>query len=327
MNYYFAPLEGITGYIYRNTYEKHFGGISKYFTPFITTNQHFKIQNREKKDILPENNRGIYLVPQILTNNAEQFIDMARKIQDLGYQEINLNLGCPSRTVVTKKKGSGFLAYPEELNQFLDEIFWACQDMEISIKTRIGMENAEEFDRILQIYNKYPLKELIIHPRLQSDYYKNHPNMDVFISMLPMYGCVGSYHLKYDKEQYNNVPITLEMREEAYQNYIDTYGQILGEFAYDYYPMHTGSKDYLQPTFYMNLEMAAKSGLEKGFPIAIANSPTLTVSEFPRVAVVKFSASIFSTAKSEYESVPITLASYSVLSLYKCTVNFFASDN
>ena len=180
MNYYFAPLEGITGFIYRNTYEKHFGGISKYFTPFITTNQHFKIQNREKKDILSENNRGIYLVPQILTNNAEQFIDMARKIQDLGYQEINLNLGCPSRTVVTKNKGSGFLAYPEELNQFLDEIFWACKDMEISIKTRIGMENPEEFDRILQIYNKYPLKELIIHPRLQIDYYKNHPNMEVF---------------------------------------------------------------------------------------------------------------------------------------------------
>lgn len=180
MNYYFAPLEGITGFIYRNTYEKHFGGISKYFTPFITTNQHFKIQNREKKDILPENNPGIYLVPQILTNNSEQFIDMARKIQALGYSEINLNLGCPSRTVVTKKKGSGFLACPDELNRFLDEIFWGCQDMKISVKTRIGMEHPEEFVRLMQIYNKYPLKELIIHPRLQVDYYKNHPNMEVF---------------------------------------------------------------------------------------------------------------------------------------------------
>lgn len=180
MNYYFAPLEGITGYIYRNTYEKYFGGISKYFSPFITTNQHFTIQNREKKDVLPENNQGINLVPQILTNNAEQFIDMARKLQAFGYQEINLNLGCPSRTVVTKKKGSGFLACPEELNWFLSEIFYYCRDMEISIKTRIGMEDPEEFERLLQIYNKYPLKELIIHPRLQSDYYKNHPNMEVF---------------------------------------------------------------------------------------------------------------------------------------------------
>ncbi len=180
MNYYFAPLEGITGYIYRNTYEKHFGGISKYFSPFITTNQNFTIQNREKKDILPENNKGIYLVPQIMSNHAEQFYDMANKIADLGYKEINLNLGCPSRTVVTKKKGAGFLAYPEDLNGFLDEIFYYCRDMEISIKTRIGMEDTEEFIRLLQIYNKYPLKELIVHPRLQTDYYNNHPNMEVF---------------------------------------------------------------------------------------------------------------------------------------------------
>ena len=124
MSYYFAPLEGITGYIYRNTYEKYFGGISKYFSPFITTNQNFTIQNREKKDILPENNKGIYLVPQIMTNNAEQFYDMANKMADLGYKEINLNFGCPSRTVVTKKKGSGFLAYPEELKFFIIAETW-----------------------------------------------------------------------------------------------------------------------------------------------------------------------------------------------------------
>ena len=105
---------------------------------------------------------------------------MAGKMADLGYREINLNLGCPSRTVVTKKKGSGFLAYPEELDQFLSEIFCDCKDMEISVKTRIGMEDPEEFVKLFEIYNKYPLKELIIHPRLQTDFYKNHPNMDAF---------------------------------------------------------------------------------------------------------------------------------------------------
>lgn len=179
-NYYLAPLEGITGFVFRNTYEKHFGGTDKYFTPFITTNQHFAFQNRDKRDILPENNVGLYLVPQILTNNAEQFLDMADKLSAFGYREINLNLGCPSKTVVTKKKGAGFLAYPEELDQFLDEIFEHKKDVEISIKTRIGMEDPDEFDRLLEIYNIYPLKELIIHPRLQTDYYKNHPNMEVF---------------------------------------------------------------------------------------------------------------------------------------------------
>lgn len=180
MNYYLAPLEGITGFVYRTTYEKYFGGISKYFSPFITTNQHFAFQNRDKRDILPENNEGLHLIPQVLTNNAEQFVDMLSKIEALGYQEVNLNLGCPSKTVVAKKKGSGFLAYPEELDRFLDEVFYHDRHMEISVKTRIGMEDPEEFYRLLKIYNKYPLKELIIHPRLQSDYYKNVPNMEIF---------------------------------------------------------------------------------------------------------------------------------------------------
>lgn len=180
MNYYFAPLEGITGYIYRTAYEKYFGGIVKYFTPFITTNQHFAFQNRDKKDVLPENNKGIYLVPQILTNQAEQFLDMSEKLQALGYKELNLNLGCPSRTVVTKKKGAGLLAYPQELDRFLDGIYGSGQAMDISIKTRIGVEEPEEFYRLLEIYNRYPIKELIIHPRLQTDYYKNHPNMEIF---------------------------------------------------------------------------------------------------------------------------------------------------
>lgn len=186
MKYYMAPLEGITGHIYRNTYQKYFGGIDKYFTPFITTNQHFAMQNRDKKDILPENNRGIPLVPQILTNSAEQFADMAKKLGDYGYREFNLNLGCPSKTVVTKRKGAGFLAHPDELNYFLEEIFSLCRETEISIKTRIGMEEAEEFYRLLEIYNHYPLKELIIHPRLQIDYYKNHPNMEIFEEALKL---------------------------------------------------------------------------------------------------------------------------------------------
>ncbi len=180
MEYYLAPLEGITGFIYRTTYEKYFGGISKYFSPFITTNQHFAFQNRDKRDILPENNAGLHLVPQVLTNHAEQFLDMVSKIEALGYREINLNLGCPSKTVVTKKKGSGFLAYPEELDRFLDEVFYHDCGVEISVKTRIGMDEPEEFYRLLKIYNKYPIKELIIHPRLQSDYYKNKPNMEIF---------------------------------------------------------------------------------------------------------------------------------------------------
>ena len=180
MQIYFAPLEGITGYVFRNAYEKYYGGIDKYFTPFIVPHKDKRFSTREQKELSREHNHGLYVVPQLLTNNAEDFLITANKIVDeFGYQEINLNLGCPSGTVVAKKKGSGFLAFPEELDRFLEVIF-SKATFDISIKTRIGKEEPEEFERILEIYNKYPLKELIIHPRVQTDFYRNQPNWEVF---------------------------------------------------------------------------------------------------------------------------------------------------
>lgn len=179
MKYYLAPLEGVTTYVYRNAYHKHFRPMDKYFTPFIVPHKEKKFSTREKKELSPENNQGLFVVPQLLTNNAEDFLKTANDIVQLGYNEINLNLGCPSGTVVAKKKGAGFLAFPEELERFLDEIF-SKAEFKISIKTRIGKENQEEFYRLLEIYNKYPLKELIIHPRIQTDYYKNTPNWKMF---------------------------------------------------------------------------------------------------------------------------------------------------
>lgn len=179
MKIYTAPLEGITGHVFRTALYHHFGGADKYFIPFIRPNQNGHFSAREKQDILPENNKGMYAVPQILTNDAEDFLRTAWKLEQYGYKEINLNLGCPSKTVISKKRGSGFLAYPNELEAFLDEIFEKCK-LQISIKTRIGKENPDEFARLLEIYNKYPMKELIIHPRVQTDFYKNYPNRSVF---------------------------------------------------------------------------------------------------------------------------------------------------
>lgn len=179
MKYYLAPMEGITGYVYRNAYEKHFGNIDKYFTPFIVPNQNKTLKTKELRDMLPENNEGLNIVPQILTNDSEGFIDTTYKLDAMEYKEVNLNLGCPSRTVVSKNRGSGFLAKREELDRFLDEIFKSAK-MKISIKTRIGRDNPEEFYELIKIYNKYPLEELIIHPRTQKDYYGNKPNLEVF---------------------------------------------------------------------------------------------------------------------------------------------------
>lgn len=180
MKFYFAPMEGITGYVYRNLYHSYFQEIDKYFTPFIVGNKKAGMKARELKDVLPENNEGIPVVPQILTNNAEEFINTARRIQQLGYTEINLNLGCPSGTVVSKGRGAGFLACPKQLNAFLDEIFHALSDMKISIKTRLGMEFVSEFEELLEIYSDYPLHELIVHPRVRKELYSGKPHLEEF---------------------------------------------------------------------------------------------------------------------------------------------------
>lgn len=132
--------------------------------------------------MLPDNNAGLNVAVQMLTNNAEHFIVTARKMMDFGYREVNLNLGCPSGTVVAKGKGSGFLSFPEKLDAFLDEIYSGLADtgLDISVKTRIGRYEQDEFYELLDIYNKYPISELIIHPRVQKDMYRNTPRMEIF---------------------------------------------------------------------------------------------------------------------------------------------------
>lgn len=179
MKYYFAPMEGITGYVYRQVHHQFFPRIDKYFTPFLTPGTKKLMTPKELRDILPENNKGYDLVPQILTNQAQDFIRLAKELKEYGYEEVNLNLGCPSGTVTAKKKGSGFLEFPTQLQKFLTEVFENL-DMRISIKTRIGKDEPEEFTELLQIYNQFPLEELIVHPRIQRDYYKNEPRMEQF---------------------------------------------------------------------------------------------------------------------------------------------------
>jgi len=176
MQLYLAPLEGITTVTYRRAFERKFGGVDRYFTPFIVNK---KLGAREIEGILPENNPGVTLIPQIMSNRAEDFIQVSKEIATYGYDTVNLNLGCPSGTVVSKKRGAGFLAYPDELDAFLSEVYEKCP-MKISIKTRIGLEDENEWENLLSIYEKYPMEELIIHPRLRTDYYKAPIRMDAF---------------------------------------------------------------------------------------------------------------------------------------------------
>ncbi len=176
MKFYMAPMEGLTGYVFRSAYQRHFHNIDRYFTPFINN---AKMNHRELADILPEHNAGMEVIPQILTNRVEDFVAVSKALAEYGYEEVNLNLGCPSGTVVSKGRGSGFLAMPEELDRFLDGIFSRCP-LKISIKTRIGKLDAADWEELLAIYEKYPMTELIIHPRIQRDFYKNTPDMEAF---------------------------------------------------------------------------------------------------------------------------------------------------
>ena len=177
MQFDLAPMEGLTGYIIRNAFHHYFDDIDTYYTPFIPAAK--RMSKKIKADILPDNNQGIHLIPQVMSNNADEVIDLGHQLQEYGYDILNINLGCPSGTVVSKKRGSGLLAYPEELDHFLEELF-SKTEMKISIKTRIGFYDEEEWPHILSIYKKYPLKELIIHPRVQRDLYRNTPRMEAF---------------------------------------------------------------------------------------------------------------------------------------------------
>ena len=177
---YFAPLEGMTTYIYRSAHSAVFpGSIDKYFAPFFMPHTKCDFNFKEEKDLAPENNRGFVLIPQILTDSAEEVLRYEKILNSMGYDEININLGCPSPTVTSKGRGSAFLGRREELDRFLDEIY-AHAAGRISIKTRIGHLDPDEFPEILEIYNRYPVSELIIHPRTCKEFYGGIPHHELF---------------------------------------------------------------------------------------------------------------------------------------------------
>lgn len=176
MQYYLAPMQSLTGFVFRHAYNKHFHNIDKYFTPFLADR---RLSNKDKNEVLPENNQGMVVIPQIMANDTTVFLEIVQQLEQYGYNEVNLNLGCPSGTVVPKKRGAGLLADLDMLDRFLNAIF-EKSPLGISIKTRIGMVSPSEWEDIQTIYKRYPITELIIHPRLQQDQYKNHPNLEIF---------------------------------------------------------------------------------------------------------------------------------------------------
>lgn len=179
MRYYFAPLEGITDATFRRLHHKYFPGLDRYYMPFISPTIHRCLTPREARELPKADSVGFTAVPQLLGKNVEDMLWAINVCAELGYAEVNINLGCPSGTVVSKGKGSGMLSDPDSLDAFLEQIY-ARASLPISLKTRIGVTEPEEFPRILDIYNQYPVSELIIHPRVRKAFYKGFCDLEMF---------------------------------------------------------------------------------------------------------------------------------------------------
>lgn len=192
MEFLFAPMEGITKYPFRRVHHTFFPGMDAYYMPFIVANQTMSYKKKELQDIDPANNAGVPAIPQVLTNKPDQFLHAVRMLAERGYREVNFNLGCPMATEVSKKKGAGFLSVPDELDRFFDSVFNGINEdsglsgaqIRLSVKTRIGMEDAAESVRLMEIFNRYPVSRLIIHARRRADFYKGVPDVDTFGEML-----------------------------------------------------------------------------------------------------------------------------------------------
>ena len=172
MRLYVAPMEGITDHVFRCVHHRYFPGADKYFTPFFSPTNDGRFTGRSLRDLDPKLNEGLPVVPQLLTKHSADFLWAAKALADMGYPEINLNLGCPSGTVVATGKGSGLRDHPEGLKALLDGIFDYPLKAKVSVKTRLGRKDTEEFPRLLELFNSYPISELTVHCRVRDDLYR-----------------------------------------------------------------------------------------------------------------------------------------------------------
>ncbi len=180
-----GPFQGITDAPFRNVFKRHFGGIDKFYTPFFTgIHKEYHAKNLQGEEIDPQCNDVETLTPQILSTDAEEILRFAKQCKQLGYKEINLNMGCPFPRVANKKRGCGLLPYPDKVEAMLERVFEVI-DIKFSVKCRLGYFNPEEIDAIIPIFNKFPLSELIIHPRIGKQLYKGEADVERFKALIP----------------------------------------------------------------------------------------------------------------------------------------------
>jgi len=182
---YMGPIRGGTDHIYRNAFNRHFSGFDLAMAPFINCINQNKITRKYVHGLLPENNTGMPVIPQILSKSAEGFLHMANYLSDLGYETINWNLGCPFPQVANKQRGSGLLPFPDKIREFLDTVIPAMRG-QLTIKTRLGREHRDEIFSLLPVFNDYPLGDITIHPRTGRQMYTGTPDLDTFEACLKL---------------------------------------------------------------------------------------------------------------------------------------------
>ena len=218
---YLAPLRGFTDYIYRNTFAEHFDGFDGALAPFIPTITADRFKPSHLKDVLPENNSSIPVVPQIISNLPDDFINLAVRLYDLGYTSVNWNLGCPFPMVAKKFRGSGLLPYPERIDAFLEKAVSSIPNR-ISIKTRLGRRKTNEIFELMPIFNRYPLEEIIIHPRTGIQMYDGGTDLDTFEQCLAQ-----SVH----RVVYNGDITDLKCFRDVFERFEDLDGWMIGRGA------------------------------------------------------------------------------------------------
>ncbi len=221
MKLYFAPLEGIGGRIYRNTHRSFFEDCDAYFAPFITPSELERVSRKGLKDVLPEKNPGQNLKVQVLANHKDAILPFAEKIKSYGYEELNLNAGCPYPRVVNKGRGAGLLLDKDALNRLLDEVFSAI-NIKFSVKTRAGFYKAEELEELMEIYNQYPISLLTVHPRAREDFYAGEPDKEAFSA---------AYSISKNPLCYNGNILTKEDFEEIIRDFPNLDSVMIGRGA------------------------------------------------------------------------------------------------
>jgi tRNA-dihydrouridine synthase len=174
-----SPLQGFTDYRFRNAQEKFFGGIDTYYAPYIRLNGKMIIKSSYQRDLLPENNTVKELIPQIITNDADEFLFVAKYVQELGYKELNWNLGCPYPMVTKCGMGSGLIKNSEKIEQILHKV-QNESDIIVSMKMRLGYDTTDEILDVLPILDKYNVKNVAVHARLGKQLYKGGVHLDAF---------------------------------------------------------------------------------------------------------------------------------------------------